>query len=51
MELKLEQEEVREIILAWAEKEMPGRFNTVTFSNYDKEITLIFLEAKEVKKE
>ena len=51
MELKLEQEEVRGIILAWAEKEMPGRFNTVCFSSYGKDVTVTFVEPKEVKKE
>ncbi len=46
MELKLEQGEVREILLAWAEKEMPGRFNTVVFSSYGKDVTFEFLKPK-----
>ena len=36
MELKLKQEEVKEIVLAWAEKEMPGRFNTALYSSFGK---------------
>ena len=46
MELKLEQEEVREILLAWAEKEMSGRFNMVTFSSFGNEVTFEFLKPK-----
>ncbi len=52
MELKLEQEEVRKILLAWGENQMPGRFNTVVFSSYGKEVTLTFENKKvEDKKE
>ena len=49
MELKLDEGEVEEIILAWAEKEMPGRFNTVYFSGYGKDVTFTFVKPKEVK--
>lgn len=51
MELKLEQEEIIKILLAWGEKEMPGRFNAVIFSSYGKDVTFTFVAPKEVKKE
>ena len=52
MELKLEQEDVREIILAWAEREMPGKFNRLTFGSFGKDVTLESLKPKkEDKKE
>lgn len=54
MELKLERDEVRKILLEWAEKEMTGRFNTVTFSSFGNEVTFTFVEptgSKEDKKE
>ena len=48
MELKLEEKEVREIMLAWVEKEMPGSFNTATFSSYGKDVTFTFEDKKEI---
>lgn len=51
MELKMEQEEVKKILLEWAEKEMPRRFNTIVFSSYGKDVTFIFKEPMKDKKE
>ena len=48
MELKLDQGEVRKVLLSWAEKEMPGRFNLVVFSSYGKDVTFIFEDKKEI---
>ena len=47
MEIKLDQADIREILLAWVEREMPGKFNAVVFSSYGKDVMFI----KEDKKE
>ena len=47
MELKLNEKEVEKIILLWAEKEMPGKFNTVVMSGYGSHnAELLFVKPK-----
>lgn len=48
MELKLTKKEVLKILLEWAEKEMPGKFNTITLASYNNEAELTFVIPKEV---
>lgn len=46
MELHLVADEVEQIILSWAAKEMPGKFNTLIFKSYGNDVSLLYVEPK-----
>lgn len=51
MKLEINRKELEGIVLAWAEKEMPGKFNTVSFKSYGNEVELTFSQPKDDKNE
>lgn len=52
MELKLEQEELLQVLLDWAQASFPGKFNKVHFGGYTYNQTAVFTkEVEEVTSE
>ena len=49
MELKLEKDEVKNIILEHIEKIMPGKFNNVHFGSYGNTVELTFVDPEKPK--